>query len=98
MSCVNWYGNIRLFGDAPSRPDWIDFDINFGSVEPIKQHLYRMSPEEKKSLDSEVVNAPEKNSCAFVVKMATSCILVPKPDKTSSFCTDMKKSKFGHKT
>lgn len=62
MSCVNWYGNIHPFGDAPSHTDWIDFDINFGSVEPIKQHLYRMSPEKQKSLDSEVANMLQKKT------------------------------------
>lgn len=62
VSCVNWFGNIHPYGDAPSRTDWIDFDINFGSVEPIRQHLYCMSPEKQKSLDSEVANILQKKT------------------------------------
>ena len=82
-----------LFGDVPSRTDWVEHDIEVGDAQPIKR-FYRMSPEKLKHLDSEVaymvenIMAVPSNS-----SWASPCILVQK-DKTPRFCTDMRKVKF----
>ena len=80
-----------LFGDAPSRTDWVEHDIEVGDAHPIKS-FYRMSPEKLKRLDFEVSYMVENNMAVpSDSSWASPCILVPKQDKTPWFCTDMRK-------
>ena len=73
----------RLFGDVPSRTDWVEHDIEVGDARPIKQRFYRMSPEKLKHLDSEVAYMVENDMAVpSYSSWASPCILVPKPDKT----------------
>lgn len=81
-----------LFGDVPSRTDWVEHDIEVGDAQPIKQRFYRMSPEKRQHLDSEVKYMVENNiAVPSNASWASPCILVPKQDKTPRFCTDMRK-------
>lgn len=60
--------------------------------QPIKQRFYRMAPEKLKCLNCEVEYMLENNiAVPSSVSWASPCILVPKPDKTPRFCTDMRK-------
>lgn len=82
----------KLFGDVPSRTSWIEHDIDVGDAHPIKQRFYRMSPAKLECLHAEV-DYMLKNDIAVPSSSswASPCILVPKPDKTPRFCTDMRK-------
>lgn len=81
-----------LFGDVPSRTGWAEHDIDVGDARPIKQRFYRTSPEKVKYLDSEVSYMLDNNiAVPSSSSWASPCILVPKPDKTPRFCTDMRK-------
>lgn len=81
-----------LFGDVPSRTTWIEHDIDVGNAQPIKQRFYRMAPKKLKYLDAEI-DYMVKNNIArpSSSSWASPCILVPKPDDTARFCTDMRK-------
>ncbi|XP_039514899.1 uncharacterized protein LOC120469791 [Pimephales promelas] len=81
-----------LFGDVPTCTDWIEHDIDVGEAQPIKQRFYRMSPEKLKHLESEI-DYMLKNGLAVPSSSSWSspCILVPKVDRTSRFCTDFRK-------
>lgn len=82
----------QLFGDVPSKTSWIVHDIDVGDAPPIKQRFYRMSPDKLKLLNKEVdymlthgIAVPSSSS------WASPSILVPKPDRTPRFCSDMRK-------
>ena len=78
---------ICLFGDTPSRTDWVEHDIDVQDAQPIKQLFYRISPHKRKHLDNLENNIARPSTSSW----ASPCILVPKPDKTSRFCTDFRK-------
>ena len=83
---------LCLFGDTPSRTDWVEHDIDVQDAQPIKQRFYRMSPHKSKHLDVEIAYMLENNIARpSTSSWASPCILVPKPDKTSRFCTDFRK-------
>ena len=77
-----------LFGDTPTQTNVIEHDIDVGDALPIRQRFYRVSPEKRVSLDTEVKYMLD--NCIAVPSFsswASPCILVPKPDKTFRFCT-----------
>ena len=83
---------LELFGDVPTRTSWVEHDIDVWDTQPIKQRFYRMSPDKLKALNDEVdymlrtgIAAPSSSS------WASPCILVPKPDRTYRFCTDLRR-------
>lgn len=81
-----------LFGDIPSRTDWIEHDIDVGDAEPIKQQFYRMAPVKRSCLDAEVAYMLQNDiAVSSSSSWASPCILVPKQDGSSRFCTDMRK-------
>ena len=81
-----------LFSDTPGRTHLIEHDIDVGDSEPIKQRFYRVNFEKRKYLDSEV-NYMLANKIAepSTSSWSSPCILVPKPDGTSRFCSDFRK-------
>ncbi len=84
--------NPCLFGDVPSRTDWVEHDTNVGYTQPIKQRFYRTSPGKLKYLDSEITYMLDNNiAVPSSSSWASPCILVPNPDRTLRFCTDMRK-------
>ena len=81
-----------MFGDTPSRTDWVKHDIDVQDAQPIKQWFYRMSLDKRKHLDVEIAYLLENNIVLpSTSSWASLCILVPKPDKTLRFCTDFRK-------
>ena len=85
-------GYPSLFGDVPSRTHLLEHDIDVGDATPIKQRFYRVSPEKRKFLDTEVEymlrnGIAEPSSSSW----ASPCLLVPKSDKTPRFCSDFRK-------
>ena len=90
LSLVNEYKH--LFSDVPGRTTAAVHDIKLLSSTPIKQHPYRTNPEKQAVIDKELAYMLEheivehSNSC-----WSSPCLLVPKPDGTSRFCTDFRK-------
>ena len=91
LSLVNEYKH--LFPDVPGRTTAAVHDIKLlSSTTPIKQHSYRTNPEKQAVIDKELAYMLEheivehSNSC-----WSSPCLLVPKPDGTSRFCTDFRK-------
>lgn len=81
-----------LFGDVPSCTHLVEHDIDVGDAKPIKQRFYRVSPEKRKFLDSEIEymlknDIAEPSSSSW----ASPCLLVPKSDNTPRFCSDFRK-------
>ncbi len=68
-----------LFGDVPSRTDWVEHEIDVGDAQPIRKHFHRVSPVKCKYLDAEVQYMVEND------------IAVPSSSKTLRFCTDFQK-------
>ena len=68
----------ELFGDIPSRTDWIELDIDVGDAEPIKQQFYRMAPVKRSCLDAEVAYMLQNNIAVLSSSSwASLCILDP---------------------
>ncbi len=81
-----------LFSDTPSCTGLIEHDIDIGDSPPIKQRFYRMTPEKREILESEVTymltnGLAEPSSSAW----ASPCLLVKKPDASFRPCTDFRK-------
>lgn len=81
-----------LFGDTPSRTDWVEHDIDVGNASPVRQRYYRVSPEKRDLMEAEIRYMQENDiavsSCS---NWASPCLLVGKPDGSVRFCTDFRK-------
>ncbi len=81
-----------LFGDTPTCTNLIEHDVDVGDAKPIAQRFYRVSPEKRKILESEVdymlVNGLAVPSTS---SWSSPCLLVSKPDGTFRPCTDFRK-------
>lgn len=63
-----------------------------GDAEPIRQRFYRVSPEKREQLDSEVEYMLTNNiAVPSHSSWASPCLLVKKPDNTFRPCTDYRK-------
>lgn len=76
----------------PSRTTVIEHDIDVGDAKPIKQHAYRCSVEKRDIMKREVAHLLENG----LAKPSSSpwsspCLLTPKSDGASRFCTDFRK-------
>jgi len=81
-----------LFPDVPKRTSIAVHDVDVGDAKPIKQHPYRMNPEKSKIAESEIEYMLEND----IIQPSRSdwsspCVLVPKPDGSTRFCTDYRK-------
>ena len=81
-----------LFSDVPGRTNAVFHDIELLCDTPSKQHAYRVSPQKQEVMKKEIKymlekNIIEKGSSAW----SSTCILVPKPDKSFRFCTDFRR-------
>ncbi len=70
----------------------LDHDIEVADAKPIKQRFYRVSPEKRKLMNTEIQymlkhGIAEPSSSAW----ESLCVLVPKSDNTPWFCTDLRK-------
>lgn len=82
----------ELFGDTPSRTDWIEHDIVVGDAKPIKQRFYRVAPQKRDLMEKEIKYMQEHNiAVPSFSDWASPCILVGKSDGTVRFCTDFRK-------
>ncbi len=67
-------------------------DIDVGDHPPVKQNAYRVNPVKRELMEKEtqylVENGLAVPSCS---PWCSPCLLVPKPDGTSRFCTDYRK-------
>ena len=69
--------NKQLFSDVPSRTDTIIHDVDVGDAQPIKQHPYRLNPQEEYLknevqylLDNDFIEPSQSN-------WSSPCLLVP---------------------
>lgn len=81
-----------LFGDVPTQTSVLQHDIVVTDPKPIRQHPYRVNAAKRAVMREEVQYLLEhqlarKSSSPW----SSPCILVPKPDGTSRFCTDFRK-------
>ena len=84
--------NINLFSDVPGRTTIIAHDIDVGESRPIKQHPYRANPLKRLQLQKEVKFMVDHDIAEpSFSPWSSPCLLVPKPDGTSRFCTDFRK-------
>lgn len=81
-----------MFGDTPSRTDWVEHDIDVGNASPVRQRYYRVSPEKRDLMEAEIKYMQENDiavsSCS---DWASPCLLAGKPDGSVRFCTDFRK-------
>ncbi|KAL6467197.1 hypothetical protein MHYP_G00250010 [Metynnis hypsauchen] len=79
-----------LFLDIPSQTSVLQHDIDVNGHPPIKQHPYRVSPHKRALLQQETEYLLENG---FAVPSnspwCSPCLLVPKPDTTYRFCTEV---------
>ena len=80
-----------LFSDTPTRTHLIEHDVDVGDAKPITQRFYRVSPEKRKILDSEVSYMLDNAIAEPSSSWASPCLLVSKPDCTYRPCTDYRK-------
>ena len=84
--------HLSLFSDQPSSTNVLKHDIDVGTASPIKQHAYRcpLAKRElmKKEADYLLENGLAVPSCS---PWSSPCLLAPKSDGTSRFCTDYRK-------
>ena len=81
-----------LCGDVPGRTTVIQHDVDVGDARPIKQHPYRMSPIRKEKLDAEIKYMMQNEIIEpSLSPWSSPCLLVPKSDGSSRFCTDYRK-------
>lgn len=82
----------NLFSDVPLRTTVIAHDIDVGDPRPIKQHAYRANPLKRLQLQKEVRFMVDNGIAEpSFSPWSSPCLLVPKPDGTSRFCTDFRK-------
>ena len=81
--------NSHLFDEVPGRTSLVEHDVDVGDSPPVKQHPYRVNPSKMEILRKEVeymrvndIIEPSKSH------WSSPCVLVPKKDGTSRFCTD----------
>lgn len=81
-----------MFSDTPTCANLIEHDVDVGDAKAITQRFYRVSPEKRKILDSEVDYMLENGLAVLSTSSWSSlCILIQKPDPTFRPCTDFRK-------
>lgn len=81
-----------LFSDTPTCTNLIEHDLDVGDAKPIYQRFYRVSPEKRKVLESEVDYMLENGlAVPSTSSWSSPCLLVGKPDGIFRPCTDFRK-------
>ncbi len=81
-----------LFNDFPSTTHVIEHDIDVGSHSPVKQNAYRVNPIKRDLMKHETQYLLEHGlAVPSSSPWCSPCLLVPKSDGTSRFCTDYRK-------
>ena len=90
IAIINSHEN--LFSDVPGRTTAIAHDIDVGDNRPIKQHAYRANPLKRLQLQKEVKFMLDNGIAEpSFSPWSSPCLLVPKADGSSRFCTDFRK-------
>ena len=81
-----------LFPDVPNKTTVACHDVDVDGATPIKQHPYRLNPLKLEAMRKELKYMLEND----IIEPSTSewsspCILVPKPDKSFRFVTDLRR-------
>jgi len=81
-----------LFSDTPGKTTAIMHDVDVSNASPSKQHPYQMNPSKLKNLSEEIEymlhnDIIEPSSSEW----SSPCVLVPKPDGSYHFCTDLRR-------
>ncbi len=86
-------GNFpNLFNDVPPGTSVIAHDISVGSASPVKQHAYRCPLSKREAMKREVAYLLQNGfAVPSISPWSSPCILVPKADGSSRFCTDFRK-------
>ena len=87
-----------LFNDVPTCTHLLEYDIDVGDAQPVRQRFYRMSQVKHKVMEKEIKymldnRIAEPSSSSW----ASPCLLVDKSDKSPRFCTDYRKVNAGTK-
>ena len=81
---------VNLFPDTPSQTDQVVHDVDVGEAIPIKQHPYRVNPLKLKIIREEVAYMLDNDLIEISnSEWSSPCVLVPKPNGTYHFCTDI---------
>lgn len=81
-----------LFGDLPSQTCVLSHDIDVGDSKPIKQHPYRVHPDKRSCLKSQVEYIVEHGIAVKSSSVWSSpCLLAIKVNGEDRFCTDFRK-------
>ncbi len=81
-----------LFNDFPSTTHVIEHDIDVGSHSPVNQNAYRVNPIKRDLMKHETQYLLEHGlAVPSSSPWCSPCLLVPKSDGTSRFCTDYRK-------
>lgn len=91
--------HLDLFSDIPNRTAVMQHDIDVGDSRPIKQHAYRVNPYKRRLMQGEVDYLLQHGlAIPSISPWSSPCLLVPKPDGTSRFCTDFRRANSVTKT
>lgn len=81
-----------LFSDFPTNTQVLTHDIDVDLHAPIKQRAYRVNPLKRELMRQETQYLLEYNlAVPSSSPWCSPCLLVPKPDGASRFCTDYRK-------
>lgn len=82
----------RIFSDHPMRTTWIEHDVEVQNHRPIKQSPYRENPMKKEKIRKELQYMIDQDIIEEShSEWSSPCLIVPKPDGSSRFCTDYRK-------
>lgn len=81
-----------LFPDIPGWAEGMYHDVDVGDATPIKQYPYKVGTVKKAIMDKEIQYMLENNIIEpFTSPRSSPCLLAPKPDGSSRFCTDFRR-------
>lgn len=81
-----------LFSDVPTVTNVLEHDIDVGDHRPVKQNAYCINPVKREIMQKETQYLIEHGlAVPSSSPWCSPCLLVPKSDGTSRFCTDYRK-------
>ncbi len=90
MQLIGKYSS--LFSDVPTVTNVLEHDIDVGDNRPVKQNAYRINPVKREIMKKETQYLIQHGLAGpSSSPWCSPCLLVPKPDGTSRFCTDYRK-------
>ena len=81
-----------LFHDVPSKTNLVQYGVDVGNAMPGKQHSYRVNPLKLEQMRKEFKYMLENDKTEHSQSSwASPSILLPKPDSSQRYCTDIRK-------